>query len=319
MKIILSILLSFLFYSLPAQESKDENQWLQRNIPGKSKGQPVTSSWHTGTAGIIKSDGAELSLFNTSRIGMTKSTELLLHIGEEWIMPNLGIKHRWLHGNRISFSSEHTLYCPWSGLKILQSTGFKDLIADSVKLDPGIAMRHELILSWLINPQVLGCPNPAPEKILSFRLGTEFYLSSGKNTIPPFDYFHSLYHTQILNKKVLYYGGLQFDSYFSNRFHYSLNALLYSIDLSSDYALEGNVRLTYYISPRVGISAACKAAYIRISEWIGQTTQPDGTFVNSYDKAPRISILPFIDLTLLINPDRGQIRHGLFKNRRKQR
>ena len=117
----------------------------------------------------------------------------------------------------------------------------------------------------------------------------------------------------------MYYGGLQFDSYFSNRFHYSLTALLYSIDLSSDYALEGNVRLTYYISPRVGISAACKAAYIRISEWIGQTTQPDGTFVNSYDKAPRISILPFIDLTLLINPDRGQIRHGLFKNRRKQR
>lgn len=299
------------------QESKDENRWLQQKIPGKSKGTPVTSAWHTGTAGIIKSDGAELSLINTSRIGMTKSSELLLRIGEEWVMPNIGIKHRWAASNRLFFASEHMLYCPWPGLYMLRASGYKDLIADSVKIGPGLAMRHELILSWLMNPQVPGCPDPAPERILSFRIGTEFYI--GKDRIPPFDWFHALYHTRILDKKVLYYGGVQFDSYFSNRFHYSMNALCYTSDLSSDLALEGNIRLTWYIGRRFGISAACKAAYIRMDEPADALpSSANGVLFPPAEKENRLSILPFIDFTLLINPDRGQIRHGLFRNRRKR-
>lgn len=318
-KLLPFLLLLISFSPLRAQENKNENRWLQQEIPGKSKGMPVTPSWHTGTAGIIKSDGAELSFFNTSRIGMTKSTELLLRIAEEAVMPNIGLKHKWLNGRRLSLSSEHMLYCPWPGLKILQATGFKNLVPDSVNIDPGIAVRNEVILSWLMNPQVLGCPNPAPERILSLRAGIEFYVEGGNTSVPPFHWFHTLYHTQILDKKLLYYSGLQFDSYFSNRFHYSLNALYYNPDLTPDFALEGNARFTYYLSPRFGISLSCKAAYIKIPLLTKQILQTDGKEQNTYDRKSRISILPFLDLTLLVHPDRGQIRHGLFKNRRKMK
>lgn len=315
---ILGVLFLCFYLLAEGQENKDENRWLQQKIPGKSKGMPVTSAWHTGTAGIIKNDGAELSLINTSRIGLTKSSELLLRIGEEWVMPNIGIKHQWVTSNRLFLASEHMLYCPWPGLYMLQASGYKDLLADSVKIGPGLAMRHELILSWLMNPQVLGCPNPAPERILSFRMGTEFYI--GKDRIPPFDWFHSFYHTQILNKKVLYYGGIQFDSYFSNRFHYSINALCYNSDFSSDLALESNVRLTWYAGQCFGISAVCKAAYIRMQKPADVSAfSGNGILFTPREKETWLSILPFVDFTLLIHPDRGQIRHGLFRNRRKMR
>lgn len=300
-----------------SQENPDDERWVKAAPPSRSKGQPVTSSWHTGTAGIIKNDGAEISLFNATRIGMTKSTELQFRIAEEWLMPNVGLKHNWMHGEKLFFSSEHSLYCPWPGLKMAQKSGYKDLIDDSVTIGFGVAMRHELILSWLMNPMVAGCPNPAPERILSFRLGTEFYLGGGDT--PPFDYFHSLYHTQVLDKKMLYYGGAQFDSYFSHRFHYSVNALFYSVDFSSQFAAEGNARLTCYFWRRFGISLACKAAYIRVSEPLGVEKEFDGTWMMQYDNDGRFSVLPFIDLTLLVHPDRGEIRHGLFKNRRRRR
>jgi len=285
--------------------AQDANKWLQRDNAIRSKGRPVVSAWHSGTAGIIKNDGAELSLFNVSRIGMTEKTELLFRIGEEWILPNVGIKHRWWGNDRFRLSTEHHLYYPWPFLKILQNTGIKDLIPDTVPIKQGIAMRNELLFSWLINPQNSGCPDPAAEKILTFRAGVEFYAGQDNKRIQPFDWFHTLYHTQIFQNKILYYGGVQFDSYFSRAFHYSVNALYYNVGLSKDFAAEGNLRLTCYVSRRLGISASCKAAYMKIPERQGTENQ--------------FSVLPLLDITYLIRPDRGEIQHGLFKNRKKMR
>lgn len=279
----------------------DENKWLQRELPGKSKGVPVISAWHTGTAGIIPSNSAELSLFNPSRIGFTKSTELLFRIGEEWLLPNAGLKHRWWGNNRFILSSEHTIYYTYPALKIIQSKGFKDLIPDSVSVNHGLAMRNELLFSWLMNPREFGCPDPPAEKILTLRAGAEFYAGFGNTEVRPFDYLHTLYHTQLLDNRVLYYGGLQFDSYFSSRFHYSVNALFYSVDFTGQYAAEANFRLTYYIWRKFGVSATCKGAYINIGE------------------TNKFTYLPLLDLTYLINPDRGTIRHGLFKNKKRYR
>lgn len=302
-KIIIIVVLLFISLSVSAQldGGKDDARWLKWNISRKSKGVANVSSWHTGTAGIIADDAAELSLFNPSRIGFTKNTELLVRIGEEFIMPNFGIKHRWWQPGRFMLSTEHTLYYTYPLFKILQKTGIKDLVPDSVKINQGIAMRNELQFSWLINPRVFGCPNPTAEKILTLRAGVEFYAGFGKNRIPPFDYLHALYHMQTMERKPLYYGGLQFDSYFFTRFHYSLNALYYNVDLGKDYAVEGNVRLTYYVSKRVGISASCKVAYMDIT-----------------DKT-KVAFLPLLDVTYLINPDRGDIRHGLFKSKSRKK
>ncbi len=301
-KIFLLFIFLVSYHYLAAQ---DANKWLQRDNAIRSKGRPVVSAWHSGTAGIIKNDGAELSLFNVSRIGMTEKTELLFRIGEEWILPNVGIKHRWWGNDRFRLSTEHHLYYPWPFLKILQNTGIKDLIPDTVPIKQGIAMRNELLFSWLINPQNSGCPDPAAEKILTFRAGVEFYAGQNNKRIQPFDWFHTLYHTQIFQNKILYYGGVQFDSYFSRAFHYSVNALYYNIDLSKDFAAEGNLRLTCYVSRRLGISASCKAAYMKIPE--RQETEN------------QFSVLPLLDITYLIRPDRGEIQHGLFKNRKKMR
>mgnify|MGYP000525620155 CR=1 FL=1 len=123
----------------------------------------------------------------------------------------------------------------------------------------------------------------------------------GNNEVMPFDYAHTLYHTQLLDGKVLYYGGLQFDSYWGHRFHYSLNGLFYSVDFTKAYAVEGNLRLTYYVSRHFGLSAVCKIPYIRINEKSGWT------------------YVPLLDLTYLIHPGRTVIRHGLYKNKRRQR
>lgn len=279
----------------------EEQRWDVRSIPVKSKGVPEVSAWHTGTAGIIADDAAEISLFNQSRIGFSKSTELLFRLTEEPFLPNFGLKHRWCGRRSFFLASEHTLYYTYPVLKILQATGFKGLIPDSVKVNHGFAMRNELILSWLMNPRVFGCPGNVPERILSLRAGIEFYAGIGDTEVRPFNYAHSLYHSQVLDNKLLYYGGLQFDSYFSDRFHYSINGLFYNVDATKEYAVEANLRLTCYVSRRFGISAACKAAYISVGE------------------KSEIACLPFIDLTYLVNPGRQAIKHGLFRQKRRWR
>ena len=211
------------------------------------------------------------------------------------------MKHRWWGNRRFAWATAHTLYYSYPGLKILQSTGFKELVPDSVQVAQGMAMRHEILFSWLLNPQVWGCPDPLAEKILTLHAGIEGYVGFGNNEVMPFDYAHTLYHTQLLDGKVLYYGGLQFDSYWGHRFHYSLNGLFYSVDFTKAYAVEGNLRLTYYVSRHFGLSAVCKIPYIRINEKSGWT------------------YVPLLDLTYLIHPGRTVIRHGLYKNKRRQR
>ncbi len=281
-----------------ARQSATELRWDPRELPNKSKGYPELSAWHTGTTGIIASDAAEISLFSPTRVGFSKRTELLFRIAEEPFLPNAGLKHLWWSGKRFSLASGHTFHYPWPGLKILQRTGFRDLVPDSVKVGQGIAMRHELLFSWLMNPRVWGCPNPPAEKILTLQAGAEFYVSFESAQVRPFDYAHLLYHSQLLDGKVLYYGGLQFDSYFGSRFHYSLNGLFYSVDFGEEYAAEANLRLTYYISRRWGISVAGKGAYLNLA-----------------DKT-KFACVPLLDLTYLVNPGRAAIKHGLFKKRK---
>lgn len=282
------------------EHPETELRWNPRKLPNKSRGLPEISAWHTGTAGIIAPDAAEISLFNSTRIGFSKKTELLFKIAEEPILPNFGLKHLWWNSRHLALATEHTLYYTYPGLKLLQNTGFKDLVPDSVKIGQGLAMRHELLMSWLMNPQTEGCPSPASERILTLRLGTEFYIGFNKTELKPFDYIHTLYHTQLLKKKVLYWGGLQFNSYLGNRFHYSVNSLFYNVDFRKNHAIEANLRMTYYVARRFGISISGKGAYI------------------SFDGNTKLTGLPLLDLTYLVNPGRTTIKHGLFKNRKRK-
>lgn len=282
-----------------AEQPVTEQRWDPRKIPAKSKGLPEISAWHAGTAGVIASDQAEISLIQVTRIGFTAKTELLFRIAEEPFLPNIGLKHKWWANRRFALATGHSLYYTYPGLKLLQNSGFKDLVPDSVKVRHGIAMRHEVLFSWLMNPRVWGCPDPPSEKILSLRAGSEFYLGAGDPEVKPFDYAHLLYHTQLLDKKVLWYGGLQFDSYFANRFHYTLNGLFYSVDLQKDYAIEANLRLTYYLSRHWGISLAAKGSCLNIA---GQK---------------KFVCLPLLDLTYLVNPGRSTIKHGLSRRRKR--
>lgn len=279
------------------QPQPEELRWDVHTLPAKSKGFPELSAWHAGTAGIIASDAAEISLFAPSRIGFSRKTELLFRIAEEIFLPNAGLKHAWWGNRRFSLATQHTLFYTYPGLKILQHTGFKDLLSDSLRVNHGLAMRHELLFSWLINPRVFGCPQSASEKILTLNLGSEFYIGFGDTEVEPFDYIHMLYHTQLLDGKVLYYGGLQFDSWWGTRFHYSLNGLYNSVDFKDDYAVEGNLRLTYHVSRHIGLSATCKLVYLDTGD------------------RTKFCCLPLLDLTYLIHPGRGVIKHGLGKRR----
>ena len=75
------------------RQKDTELRWDPRRLPSKSKGFPEISAWHTGTAGIVASDAAEISLFNPTRIGFSKRTEILFRIAEEPFLPNIGLKH----------------------------------------------------------------------------------------------------------------------------------------------------------------------------------------------------------------------------------
>ncbi len=282
-------------------EPEIELRWNTHKLMEKSKGYPEISAWHSGTAGIIAADAAEISLFNPTRIGFTRRIELLFRMAEEPFMPNVGLKHAWWGNKRFFLTTAHHLYYTYPGLKILQSSGLKNLIADSLRLGQGIAMRHEILFSWLINPRVWGCPEPPAEKILTFRVGTELYINCKESEVVSFDYAYSLYHTQLLEGKTLFYSGLQFDSYWKNRLHYSMNGIFYSVGCKKDYAVETNLRLTYYVSRHWGISFAGKGASISIGE---QT---------------KFVCIPFLDLTYLVRPSRSTIQHGLFKNKKNPR
>lgn len=77
-----------------------------------------------------------------------------------------------------------------------------------------MAMRHEILFSPLLNPQVWDVPilRAEKKKYWTLHAGIEGCVGFGNNEVMPFDYAHTLYHTQLLDGKVLYYGGLQFDS-----------------------------------------------------------------------------------------------------------
>ncbi len=137
------------------QIGEDNSRWLNRERSSR-QGSPELSAWHSGTAGIIRSNAAELNLTSPSKIGFSKNTELLLRIGEELFLPNIGIRRRWWHNDRLHLTTEHSLHYTWPLLKLLQSTGFKELVPDTATLGQGIAMRNEVQFSWLMNPQIPG-------------------------------------------------------------------------------------------------------------------------------------------------------------------
>lgn len=275
-----------------------ELRWDVREIPHTSKGVPEVSAWHAGTAGVIASDAAEISLFRQSRIGFSKNAELLFRLAEEPFLPNIGMKYRWWHNKRFAFSTELSLAYYWPVLKIMQKTGFKELVPEGIKLRHGLVLRPEAVFSWLMNPTEWGCPVHRPEMILSMRAGVEAGLHFTGTEMPLMDYMHARYHSRLLSGSSLYYGGLQFDSYFGSRFHYSVNTLYYNVDFGKDYAVEANLQLTYYITRHWGVSAVCKAAR--------STAEGEKDFF----------CLPLLDLTYIVNPGRGTIRHGLYKNKR---
>lgn len=275
--------------------------WDPRRARHKKHGLTEVSPWHAGTAGIIAPEQAEISLFGPTRIGFSQSTEWLFRIAEMPFLPNIGMKHRWWKNRRFALATEHTLYYTYPLLKLLQTTGFKSLVPDTVSVPQQLAMRFDVLFSWLINPRVEGCPVTIPEMVLTWRGGAEFNLWNPESRIRPFDYVHTLYHTQLLDNKVLYYARLQFDSYFSYRFRYSLNGLYYTADFTKSGAIEANARLTYRLSPHLGISAAAKGAYIHI--------QGSDKFV----------CLPLLDLTYYVRPGRGVVKTDLFKHKRRRR
>lgn len=278
-------------------KSYDKLMWDPRQAHPRKHRPPVPTVWQTGSAGIIPSEQGEISLFTPSRIGFSKQTEWLVRIAEMPFLPNIGLKHRWWGNRRFVFSSEHTLLYTYPMLKILQNTGLKSLVPDTAAIPQQLAMRLDLLLSWLVNPRIDGCPGGFPEMMLTLKAGSEFNLWNPQSDIRPFDYLHAFYHTQLLDNKALYYAGLQLDSYFSHRFRYSLSGTGYSVDLTRSYAVEANVRLNFRISPHLGISAVAKGAYIHIQH------------------VHKFTCLPLLDLTYYIHPDRRTVRTGPFKQK----
>lgn len=285
-----------------AQERMEKTlMWNPRQAKYRKHGLTEVSPWHNGTAGILASRQGEISLLAPTRIGFSRKTEWLFRIVEMPFLPNVGLKHQWWKNRRLALATEHTLYYTYPLFKMLQTSGFKALVPDTVSVPQQGAMRCDLLFSWLINPRIEGCPVIMPEMILTWRGGAEFNLWNPQSQIRPFDYFHTLYHTQLLDNKVLYYTGLQFDSYFSYRFRYSLNGLYYTANFTKAGAIEANARLTYRLSPHLGISAAAKGAYIRIQG------------------SDKFTCLPLLDLTYYVRPGRGVVKTDLFKRKRRYR
>jgi len=252
------------------------------------------STWTERGAKVVPMGEVHLSALAISRYGNYPKTEINSQLLLFPFAPNIGFKHQWIGKNTI-LSSQHTFYYPTLGLKWMQNSGFKDQILESADVPHIFTFRNELIVSHILNPQPADCFVRIPDLIVTGRVGFDFSLKLGDDTLPLVDY-HFLYHrtASYYKNQKLYFAGLELAGNVNRNFNFSINADYYNIDFNGEWAVESQGKIHWHKNSRLSVSAGYKMYYL------------DSNYGTQF------LATPVIDLVFKLN-HRSRLQNGLFK------
>jgi hypothetical protein len=243
--------------------------------------------WTIGTARTVPKGSAEFGILHPLQVGVSEtmeiSTQPLLTLG---LAPNLQVKKLWWVGN-IMVATQHRYNMP---TLLIRAMGDIDqrftYIPDTSRIPYLFGIGNDILVT----------ANLGPETIFTWKLGGDFGLKTGENTMPEI-YQPFLYpRTAIYFNKFVWNFGMDIDGNIYKKFNYSADMDFYSIGLKiDDWALEHKGYFIYNHSVNFAAMAGYKISYGR------------------YPEGRRFYIAPVIDLIFKINAPPPKPVPGLWR------
>lgn len=236
--------------------------------------------WTTGNARVVPQSYIELSLTELSKYGLPYNMELMAQVPAIAAVPNLGIKKQWLRkSGDWYFASRHHAYYPGIAFRLLQLTGYRSVLDDTIQMPFILSFTNELMFSkWLI--QASSCE--AQNYLLTLRAGLKNAMVGSADTVPLFEYPFIFHETQVFQQKNVWYVGIDLDGSLSESMNFCVDIDFYSVNwLVEDFAIQHKGMLYIPLTHRLTGIIGYKAAY---------STYPY--------RDNSLKVYPFIDLIL---------------------
>ncbi len=224
------------------------------------------------TAITIPRNNFEISAFSPSRYGCGKKTEVFSTLFLDWKLPNVGLKHTWIHKpvrdgegffkeRDIYFATVHNLDYPTMFFKSVQKHK-PSFISDTCVVPNVITMRNELRVSLMLKKKTLCDP---ANFFLTLRAGVKNSFKIKKDaTMPPVDRQLWYRETVVCLDTIVWFAGLDLDIHITDKLNLLVDGDFYSVDWNvKDWSGENKLFLYGYFGMKgnVMLQAGVKLLY----------------------------------------------------------
>jgi len=236
------------------------------------------SIWTVGNARTVEKNDLDVSLFQTTRYGLTRTLELGTQPIAMFFVPNLYGKKLWLDKD-IKIASRHGIYYPGMQLKRYYNSAKtypnvmdmdREIIYPATNNPKGnFSITNELIVStFLQKPTICSAPN----YLATYRAGFHFAFNSDQQILDTV--FHPVLHprTQIYNHQFMWYAALQLDGhFFIEDLDFSIDLQFVGLDRLNDWSIEHKALLLWYKFENFRILGGYKFAYSKMDNYGSKT------------------------------------------------
>lgn len=225
------------------------------------------------TAITIPKNYFEVSAFSPSRYGCGKRTEIFSTVFLDWKLPNLGLKHTWIHKpardgegffreRDFYFATVHNFDYPSMFFKMVQRHK-PSFISDTATVPSVVTMRNEARVSIMLKKKTLCDP---ANFFLTIRAGVKnsFKAGGADATMPPVQRQLWYRETVVCLDTIVWFAGLDLDVHITGKMNLLLDADFYSVDWNvKDWSGENKVFLYGYfgLNGNIMLQAGAKLLY----------------------------------------------------------
>lgn len=245
-----------------------------------------TTIWTIGSARTVPKGSAEFGIIHPLQVGLTETLELSTqHLLGLSLAPNVSIKKLWWVGD-IMIATQHRYNMPTLLLRAMGDTERFEYIPDSSKIPYLFSIGNDVLITAAVGP----------ETIISLKLGGDFALKTGENTLPEIHQPFLYTRTATYFNKFVWNIGADIDGNIFKNFNYSADVDFFSIGLRvDDWALEHKGYFIYNHSIKFAALVGYKLSY------------------GSYPESNRFYIAPVVDLIFKINAKPPPPVQGLWR------
>ncbi len=242
--------------------------------------------WTIGTARTVPKGSAEFGILHPLQIGLTETLELSVQplLGLSFA-PNVSVKKLWWSGN-IMIATQHRYNMPTLLLRKMGEMERFSYIPDTSKIPFIFSIGNDILITTAVGT----------ETIFSWKVGADFALKTGENSLPEIYQPFLFPRTAIFHNKFVWNLGADLDGNIYKNFNYSADIDFYFIGLKVDnWALEHKVYFIYNHSIKFAALVGYKMSY------------------GSYPTGNRFYIIPVVDLIFKINTEPPKPVPGLWR------